>query len=710
MCCSRSSSQRHELRGGYSRPNVIMVNLSMARLICFALCVLLMGAHTAPVIAQSPAGTSAGVKRALLIGINRYKAVPGLQGSVNDVETMREILVSRWGFQPRNIAMLTDENATRAAVLAALNALVQAAGPADSVYFHYSGHGSQVQDLNGDEADGLDETIVPQDGRSGDVRDIVDDELDTIFSRLRARSAIIVLDSCHSGTATRGLQIHTRSIPQDNRVELYRAGATAVSTRGIVPFRKSRFVVMGGAAANEEALDGEVDGRYHGFFTYSLARALTTSPSSASPRQVFAGVARELGRIQANYGRSSMPDPQLEAPPEALDLPLFSATDSGGSPAAEAPGPRLPWVVANPAGANQLTLINGALLGAAPGASWAIYPPGETQFTPGQAIATARITELTGRDARAVVSSQTRPIAGESRAVVSMPAPAAVGVAIRIMDMPGEQRARVADVLKRNIRNLALVGPAQPARFLVDMQGSVVRLLSADGLRVLGTFTTGDERGAASVARIASRSAGATELLSFDNPASQLQLAVRVAGEQGPATRDIRLVADTAAARLHARRQGEARNAQNSLQLLVSVNVDAYLTIVDVDSEGNTNVLFPNDYQRPDFYPGGAVRANQQVSIPDTLESGNRAGFHWDYSPPSGVDTVRVFASTDIATANKIRDRIRALQNSTSRGVGQDLGALRSDLTGLATRGIKIAADAAPADWAAASVTIEVDD
>ena len=686
------------------------MKLSVASRFCSALCIFLIGVSAAPAHAQSPAEASAGVKRALLIGINRYKAVPGLQGSVNDVETMREILISRWGFQPRNITLLTDENATRAAMLAALNTLVQVAGPADTVYFHYSGHGSQVQDLNGDEPDGLDETVVSQDGRSDGVRDIVDDELDAIFSRLRARSAVIVLDSCHSGTATRALQIHTRSIPQDNRVELYRAGATAVSTRGIVPFRKSRFVVMGGAAANEEALDGEVDGRYHGFFTYSLARALTTSPSSASPRQVFAGVARELGRIQANYGRNSMPDPQLEAPPEALDQPLFAATDTSGAPLAAAPGPRLPWVIANPVGANQLVLVNGAVLGAAPGASWAIYPPGETRFAPGQALAVARVTELTGKDARASVSNQAGPIPIQSRAVVFMPAPTTASIAIRILDMPAEQRTRVADILKRNIPNLVLVGPAQPARFLVDSQGTAVRLLTADGLRVLGAFAAGDERAAASMARIASRSAGATELLSFDNPASQLQLAVRVAGEQTPGTRDIRLVADTSAARLHTRRASEARSAQNSLQLLITVNADAYLTIVDVDSEGNTNVLFPNDYQRSDFYPGGAVRANQQVAIPDTLESGNRAGFYWDYSPPSGVDTVRVFASTDIATANNIRDRIRSLQNVASRGVGQDLGTLRSDLASSATRGIKVTADSAPPDWAAASVTIEVAD
>ena len=229
---------------------------------------------------------------------------------------MREVLITRWNFAPANIETLLDEQATRANILAALNRLVGVAGPDDTVYVHYSGHGSQVQDLNGDETDGLDETIVAQDGRSGDVPDIVDDELDVIFAKLHARSAVIVLDSCHSGTATRAFDIRARSIPQDTRLDLYRTGIPGTSTRGITPLKRSRFVVMSGAADNEEALDGPVEGRYHGFFSYALARSFTSARPGASPRQIFAGVAGELGRIQTTFGRTSMPEPQLEAPPE----------------------------------------------------------------------------------------------------------------------------------------------------------------------------------------------------------------------------------------------------------------------------------------------------------------------------------------------------------------------------------------------------------
>src|SRR5690242_4266862 len=163
----------------------------------------------------------AGVKRALLVGINNYKAVPHLMGSLNDVAAMKQILITRWGFAPEHIVTLTEQAATRSAILRALQQLVSEAGPNDTVVFHYSGHGSQVKDLNGDEEDGLDETLVPYDGRTAGVPDIVDDELDAVFAKLRAATALIVLDSCHSGTATRAVEFRPRGIPQDTRLNEY---------------------------------------------------------------------------------------------------------------------------------------------------------------------------------------------------------------------------------------------------------------------------------------------------------------------------------------------------------------------------------------------------------------------------------------------------------------------------------------------------------
>ena len=181
--------------------------------------------------------TDPSVKRALIIGIGKYEVLPRLPGAKNDIELVRQVLVSRYGFSDNNVAVIRDEAATRAGVLASLKKIVQEAGPNDVVYIHYSGHGSQVQDLNGDEpGDQLDETIVPQDGRTEGVPDITDDELEAIFSQLKTSQAVVVLDSCHSGTATRGLEVRVRSVPADDRVDLYKKGG--VRTRAIVPLNK----------------------------------------------------------------------------------------------------------------------------------------------------------------------------------------------------------------------------------------------------------------------------------------------------------------------------------------------------------------------------------------------------------------------------------------------------------------------------------------
>src|SRR5262245_21791804 len=92
-------------------------------------------------------------KWALLIGINRYPHVRPLAGCVNDVQVMRQALVQSFGFLNDHITMLTDEQATRDSILAAMAALTSRIGEGDIVLFHYSGHGSQMTDREGDEAD-----------------------------------------------------------------------------------------------------------------------------------------------------------------------------------------------------------------------------------------------------------------------------------------------------------------------------------------------------------------------------------------------------------------------------------------------------------------------------------------------------------------------------------------------------------------------------
>lgn len=658
-----------------------------------------------PVPGHAAEQPSSGTKRALLIGINRYQVLPTLNGSLNDIETMRHVLTTRWGFSPQHISMLTDQAATRAGILGALERLVQETGPSDAVYIHYSGHGSQVEDVSGDEIDDhLDETLVPHDGRTPAVPDITDDELETLVSRLKARSILIVLDSCHSGTATRSLDIRTRSVPKDTRTGLYRP--SEVRTRQVVPVTAARYVLMTGAAANQEALDGPVGGRYHGFFSYSLSRSMGSVGPSASPRDIFSGVEREMKRIQSHFGRLSMPEPQLEAPPALMDAPLLpthlEAVEQAGSSATA----RLPWVEVKPQQGGDLLLMNGLVLGATPGSTWAVYPPNEANFAPGKSLGLLTVTQSRGKDAVAATQETAFTIAAGSRAIAFLPASSPERVPIRLLDIPDDRRARIEQVLREQGREIQLVEPGQPAQFLVDVKGNQLQLLSADGLQLVSSFAMDNTQWGAGLALVLSRSANASELLTLDNPSAQIKIDVRIAGAPRRQARGIAVVADVQPAQYRIRREGEPRVPGNSLQLEVQATADSYLTIVDVDSEGHLNLLFPTVHQQPSFYPEGRVRAGDVVTIPDSLQSGNHAGFHWDYAPPAGTDTVRVFASTDLETAQAIRQRVAATSPAgplatamvTSRSVvTTSLSHLRRDLSRIATRGLSSVYDPTPA-------------
>jgi len=91
-------------------------------------------------------------KKALLVGINRYK-IPGadLRGCVNDVKNLRVVLTAYYGFAGKDIKTLTDYAATTKAMRNAVATLVKGAKKGDVLLFHYSGHGANVPDKNGDD-------------------------------------------------------------------------------------------------------------------------------------------------------------------------------------------------------------------------------------------------------------------------------------------------------------------------------------------------------------------------------------------------------------------------------------------------------------------------------------------------------------------------------------------------------------------------------
>lgn len=654
-------------------------------------------------------------RRALLIGINNYAApdLPDLRGAVNDIVMMRHVLTTRYGFEPGNIKTLVDEQATRDAILSALGELVADAGSKDVVYIHYSGHGSQVKDFDSDEGDeaGMDETIVPHDGRTGDIPDITDDELGDLLARFKTREVVVVLDSCHSGTGTRSSRVIPRSIPNDSRLDLYRREPT-IRTRGEVALDMAAHILLTGAPANQNALDGPIEGDYRGFFSYALAKVLGELGPGASPSQIHEGVNGVYQQIQAELG-FVLPDPQFEASREDLVSAIFPSLVS--QPPALAASK--PFLEVEPLGPGRVRLVGAASVGAQLESYWAIYPPGERTFSQGGGLATARLIGFEDEHAVAVlVDNASATIPGSSRAIRIFASPPSRHVTVELRVGP-EIASQLRTTISDHSGEIQFVGSNEFARFIVVMEkecqgcGTNVVVNGADGLQELDRFPwTGAADAARRLIPLFQRSLDASAIRRLTNPASRIRLDVSVVTL---GTRGVTVVPSSQTSRYRIRRSGEPRSHENSLMLELRASCDCYLTVVDLDPEGRIGMLFPNEFSdRAGFHRNGFVRAGETVRIPDSLQAPNSAGFFWDYSPPAGVDTVQVFASTDLETADRIRQHIaRVGAEVGTRGV-DSLVELRTEFAilsrGISTISANSAAEQAP-DWTSVSVNIRVD-
>ncbi|KAK4135943.1 hypothetical protein BT67DRAFT_440823 [Trichocladium antarcticum] len=153
-----------------------------------------------------------GRRRALLIGIN-YTGVQGeeLRGCVNDAENLAEFLMRNHGYKREDMVILFDgtlagkhpseqDLPTKANIIRAMQWLVHGAQPNDALFLHYSGHGGQTEDLDGDEDDGSDEVIYPLDHKQ--AGHIVDDDIHLLVVKPLSPGVRLtaIFDSCHSGS------------------------------------------------------------------------------------------------------------------------------------------------------------------------------------------------------------------------------------------------------------------------------------------------------------------------------------------------------------------------------------------------------------------------------------------------------------------------------------------------------------------------------
>jgi len=280
--------------------------------------------------------------RALIIGVGKYQDErSNLPGIDLDVGMMKEVVESL-GFAPANIKTLLDQEATQENVRHTMERwLVEGAGPNDRVLIYYSGHGAQIPDEDGDEDDGADEVLTLHDlavtrrgGKPTLSGVLVDDEFGRILDKISSKNVLVLIDACHSGTATRSIQLSTRSLGVDEAEEkFFDYPGMPLSTRSFKV--EGRAGAAGGAdhvaitatADNEKSLAT----RRGSVFTLGIKEAVIKAKSDGSRNLT----PRAIWHATRNYVVSNVPaerrfTPQINGSNALMDQALTLAVTADG--------------------------------------------------------------------------------------------------------------------------------------------------------------------------------------------------------------------------------------------------------------------------------------------------------------------------------------------------------------------------------------------
>lgn len=279
-------------------------------------------AKPSPPAVVAPAAKRAPLKKALLVGINNFKYVNGLQGCINDTLNVKDILMSFFGFKVDGIHQLTDASATKANIIGELQWLIRDTIIGDTLVFHFSSHGSQLPDVSGDETtDHKDEILCCHDMNWTTGGYIVDDDLDAFAKQIPKGVKVEVLfDTCHSGTAhsiTPREITHTSNDPQQRNLRpvidrylpppphimevLEDLDTTHGVVRGLGPINENRELISGtqavwsGCGEGQTSADAFISGKYNGAFTYYWCQAIRLAVGKINRNDVLKKVRENLG-------------------------------------------------------------------------------------------------------------------------------------------------------------------------------------------------------------------------------------------------------------------------------------------------------------------------------------------------------------------------------------------------------------------------------
>lgn len=283
--------------------------------------------------------TQAPGRRALCIGIDAYPSpADRLAGCVADARAWRQEL-QHAGFA---VDVLEDEKATRQNIVEGIQDLIVRSRAGDVLVVQFAGHGTTVDDLDGDELEEAvrtgetsDEALCPVDFRDGEL--LIDDDLGQLWDLLpEGVSLTVFFDSCHSG----GNQRQVLPVPPEDdpttKVRLVRLAPEDVAayrekrgsvTRASRSLDSERSVYFGACQATELAYESNGQGDF-------------TRKALPRIRECLAGTNQQFyDAVLADFGAARRQTPVLLPP--GLASRSFLAPTTAGSVVTEAPRPPL---------------------------------------------------------------------------------------------------------------------------------------------------------------------------------------------------------------------------------------------------------------------------------------------------------------------------------------------------------------------------------
>ena len=361
----------------------------------------------------------------LLIGIDYYtpnKWYKSLRGAVRDIHLVDTVLQQTLKSRLKRIYRLLSPNPeephpsvaqgvqepTYENIVNAFKTITDESEPGELVYIHYSGHGGQATTIYPELKQGFeqnDEGIVPADIGDQEGRYLRDVEITTLLKRMTDKGLIVtvVLDSCHSGGATRGdAQIRSSELgvdptprsteslvaPREELLHNWRE-LTQGSDVGVAGLPQARdYVLIAACRSNEYAYEYPVNGSdRHGALTYWMVDTLTSSATKGQPLTYKLLHDRINAQIQSKFPQQL---PMLLGESDRL---VFGS-DRWSTPYT------VQVIKAQPV----ITLNAGMAQGLSKGTQFSIYPLSTTDFTDKtKQVAIVEITNVEGGSASARV-------------------------------------------------------------------------------------------------------------------------------------------------------------------------------------------------------------------------------------------------------------------------------------------------------------------